>query len=123
MKSKVGNRIDFENDILKNENKIKGEPKVHYILRKYKNKGSYDILTDISGHVTLVKSMDYLGNLNRAISVVGYCIFDSNYKRELVLNRELLDMILPRLLARKTWLSLKKNYDVIYIFSTAHLKR
>ena len=33
MKSKVGNHIDFANAILKNENKIKGEPKVHYRLR------------------------------------------------------------------------------------------
>ena len=35
--------------------------------------------------------MDYLGNTNHAISVVG--IFDSNYKKELALNRESLDMI------------------------------
>ena len=44
----MGNSIDFANTILKNENKIKGKPKVHHILRKYKKKGSYDILTDIS---------------------------------------------------------------------------
>ena len=37
--------------------------------------------------------MDYSGNLNRAISVVGSWIFDSNYKRELVLNKDSLDMI------------------------------
>ena len=49
--------------------------------------GSYDILTYISEHVTLVKLMDYLGNLNNDISVVGYCIFDSNYEKALVLNR------------------------------------
>ena len=84
--SKVGNRIDFENAILKNENKIKREPKVHYILRKYKKKGSYDILTNISENVTLVQLMDSLENINHAISVVGYWIFDSNYKRALVLN-------------------------------------
>ena len=53
---------------------------------KYKNKGSYDILTDISENFTLVKSMDSLGDVNYAISVVGYWIFDSNYKRALVLN-------------------------------------
>ena len=29
LKRKVGNRIDFENAILKNKNKIKGEPKVY----------------------------------------------------------------------------------------------
>ena len=37
--------------------------------------------------------MDSLGNVNHAISVVGYWIFDSNYEKELVLNREYLDMI------------------------------
>ena len=37
--------------------------------------------------------MNYLGNLNHAISVVGYWIYDSNYKKALVLYRESLDMI------------------------------
>ena len=37
--------------------------------------------------------MDFLGNVNHAISVVGYCIFDPNYKNALVLNMESLDMI------------------------------
>ena len=55
--------------------------------------GSYDILTDISEHVTLVQLMDYLGNVNHDISVVGYWIFESNYKKALVLNIESLDMI------------------------------
>ena len=39
LRSKVVNRIDFENYIFLNENKIKGEPKVHYSLSKYKKKG------------------------------------------------------------------------------------
>ena len=78
---------------LKNEIRIKGDPKVHYSLLKYKKKGSYDILTDISENVTLIKLMNYLGNFNHDISVVGYWIFYSNYKRELVLNRVSLDMI------------------------------
>ena len=37
--------------------------------------------------------MDSLGNVNYAISVVGNWIFDSNYEKSLVLNRESLDMI------------------------------
>ena len=37
--------------------------------------------------------MYYLGDENHAISVVGYCIFDSNNEKALVLNREWLDMI------------------------------
>ena len=60
---------------------------------KYKNKGSYDILIDISENITLAQLTDYLGNVNHATSVFGYYIFDSNYKKELVLNRESLDMI------------------------------
>ena len=53
----------------------------------------YDILIYISEHVTLVQLMDYLVHVNHAISVVGYWIFDSNYERALVLNREFLGMI------------------------------
>ena len=37
--------------------------------------------------------MDSLGNVNNAISGVGYWIFDSNYEKSLELNRESLDMI------------------------------
>ena len=66
---------------------------MHYSLAKYKNKGSFDILIDISENVTLFQLMDYLGNVNHAISVVGYWIFDSNHKRALVLNIESLDII------------------------------
>ena len=84
----MGNCIDFADAILKNEKKIKGEPRVYYSLKKYRNMGSYDILTDIREHVTLVQLMDYLGNFNHAISVVVYWIFDSNHEKELVLNRE-----------------------------------
>ena len=74
-------------------NKNKGKPRVYYSLRKYKNMGSYEILTDIGEHVTLVQLMDYLVNVNHAISVVRYWIFDSNYENALVLNREPLDII------------------------------
>ena len=89
----MGNRIYFANSILKKRKKMKGKPKVHYSLVKYKNKGSYDILKDISEYVTLAQLMDYLGNLIHDISVVGYWIFESNYKKALVLNRESLNMI------------------------------
>ena len=53
----------------------------------------FDISTDISEHVTLVQLMDSIVNVNHAISVVGYWIFDSNYEKALVLSRESLNMI------------------------------
>ena len=55
--------------------------------------GYYDILTEISLHYTLVQLIYSLGNANDAISVVEYWVFDSNYEKELVLNKESLDMI------------------------------
>ena len=70
--------------------------------------GSYDILKDISEHVTLLNLMNYLGNINHAISVVGYWIFDSNYKRLLVLSRESLDVICAPSVSESKSLSLKQ---------------
>ena len=89
MKSEEGNRIGFANDIMLNH-KIN---EVHYKLIKYRKMGDYNILEDISASVTLVQLMDSIGNVNRAISVVGHWIFDSNYERALVLNKSPLDMI------------------------------
>ena len=43
------------------------------------------ILNGISDNVTLVKLMDTLVNVNRAISKVGYWIFDFNYEKALCL--------------------------------------
>ena len=93
MKSEVGNRIDFANEIMLNRKRNKGETRVHYKLMKYKKMGEYEILEDIRANVTLVQLMDSLVNVNHAISVVGSCIFDSNYERALVLNKASLDMI------------------------------
>ena len=89
----MGNLIDFANAILKNEKIIKVGPRVYYSLRKYNHTVSYDILKDIRENVTLVQLMNSLRNVNHAISVVGYWIFESNYKKALVLNRASLDMI------------------------------
>ena len=50
-------------------------------------------MTNICENVALVQLMDSLGNVNHAIIVVGYWIFESNYKKELVLNRESLEII------------------------------
>ena len=64
-----------------------GEAKVHYNLIKYKKKGVYKFYEDISENITLVQLIDSLGNVNHAISVLGYWIFDSNYEKSLVLNK------------------------------------
>ena len=62
-KSEVGNRIDYSNDFFLNK-RNEGEASVHYKLIKYKKKALYNILEDISEHVTLVRLMDSFGNMN-----------------------------------------------------------
>ena len=71
LKSEVGNRIYFENGIMLNHKINKGEARVHYKLIKYKKKGDYKNLEDVSSNVTLVQLMDSIGNVNHDISVVG----------------------------------------------------
>ena len=97
---------------------------MYYILRKYKKKGSYNILTDISEHVTLVQLMDDLVNVNHAISAVGYWIFESNHKRALVLNRNALNMIFAPSIGEEEVATFERVFNAVrYILSTAHLKK
>ena len=124
MKSEVGNRIDFANEIMLNRKRNKGEARVHYKLIKYKNKGDYKILEDISANFTLVRLMDSLGNVNHAISVVGSWIFDSNYERALILNRASLDTICaPYVGEEQDAMFEKVYYAVRYIYIGAQLKK
>ena len=78
---------------MKNRRKIKGEQNLQYNLTIRKKNDDFDILNDISEDVTLVQLTESLGNLNHAISIVGYWIFDSNYKKALCLTHEFLDVI------------------------------
>ena len=85
--------------------------------------GSYDIMTDISDHSTLLQLMDYLGNVNHAISVVGWWIFESNYEKTLVLNIESLDMICAPSVDEEKVTEFETIFTAVrYILSTAHLK-
>ena len=72
---------------MKNRRKIKVEQNLKYNLTVWQKNYDFDILNDISEDVNLVQSMDSLGNVNHAISVVGYWIFDSNYEKALCLKQ------------------------------------
>ena len=86
--------------------------------------GSYDILTDISEHVTLVQLMDYLGDVNHDISVFGYWIFDPNYEKLFVLNRESLDIICARSVGEEQVDVFETVFTTVrYICSIAHLNK
>ena len=83
--SRIGfrNRINFANSVLKNKKIVKGEHKLYYNLNMYRQKGYFNIFNNIGEHSTLLPLMDYLRNLNHAISVVGYWMFDSKYEKAL----------------------------------------
>ena len=77
------------------ENKLSSKSNHHlsYNPKKWKSKGGFDILNDISENFNSVQLMDTLGNVNHAISIVGYWIFDSNYEKSLCQTGESLDLI------------------------------
>ena len=67
---------------------IKGEQHLRYNLKILNKRDNFYILNNVNEYVTLVQLMESLGNVNHAISIVGYCIFDSNYERALCLENE-----------------------------------
>ena len=69
-----------------------GEKHLHYNIQKWKKCPS-DIPHDISENVTLVQLMNSFVNVNHAVSIVGYCIFDSNKKKALPLTLDSLNII------------------------------
>ena len=120
----MGNRIDFANYIFKNEKTIQSGTWVCYSLRRYKQKGYYDSLKDINENVNLVQLMDLLRNVNHAISVVGYWILDSNYKKALVLNRASLGIICAPSVGEEQAVKFETLFAaIIYIRSDAQLKK
>ena len=66
---------------MKNIRKVKCEQNLQYNLTIWKKNDAFYILNEISEDVNLVQLMDSLGNVNHAISIVGYCIFDYKYKK------------------------------------------
>ena len=67
--------------------------------------------------------MDSLGNVNHDISVFGYCIFESNYKKALVLSRESLDMICAPSIGEEEVTEFEKVFNAVrYIFINSALK-
>ena len=81
-------------------------------------------MEDISENVTLVQLMDSLENVNHAISVVGYWIFDSNYEKSLVLNRASLDMICAPSVGEEQDAKIETVFTAVrYILSASQLKK
>ena len=67
---------------------IKGEQRLKYNMNVWHKMDDFDIIKNISEYVTLIQLMESLVNMNHAISIVGYWIFDSNNEKELCLSQE-----------------------------------
>ena len=81
-------------------------------------------MININENFTLSQFMDSLGNVNYAISVVGYWIFDSNYKKSLVLNRASLEIICSPSVGEEQASKFETVFaSVRYIRSAAQLKK
>ena len=76
-----------------NRSKTKGEHNIRYNMKVWQKKYDFDILKNVSQYVTFVKLMESLGNVNHAICIVGYWIFDSKYEESLCLTQKTLDVI------------------------------
>ena len=81
--NKFRNITHFANAITTNIMHIKGEQRLRYNLKVWHKKDAFDRLNKTSEYVTLVQLMDSLGNLNRAISIVRYWIFEPNNNKSL----------------------------------------
>ena len=90
---KFRNGIHFANGIMTNRMHIKVEQHLRYNLKIWNKNDAFDKLNDISENVTLVQVMDKIGNVNRAINIIGYWIFESNYEKALCTIKESLDVI------------------------------
>ena len=66
-----------------NRRNIKGKQNITI----WKKNDAFDILNEITENVTLIQLIYSLVNVNCAIIIVGYWIFDSNYKKALCLTQ------------------------------------
>ena len=65
----------------------KGDHHLHWNINKCKIKCTFDIINNISEHITLVQLMHTVGNLNYAVGIGVNCIFDSIYDKVLPLGK------------------------------------
>ena len=65
--------IKFANVIMIDKTRNKGQKNLCYKVEKWKKVGTFDIMNNISDHVTLLKLINSLGDMNHAVSVVGKC--------------------------------------------------
>ena len=71
-KGKFKNIIHFDNAIMPNIRKMKGEQNLTYNMTIWSENYAFDILNYISENATLVQLMNSLGDMNHDIIIVGH---------------------------------------------------
>ena len=85
---------------------------------------AFDIIKNISKYGILVQLMDSLGNTNYAISIVGHCIFDSNYKKALSFTQKCLDIICSPSVGEEQVTAFRSVFFAVrYIWAPTHIKK
>ena len=107
---------------MKKKLRRKGEHNLRYNLKKWGKRGAFDILNEFSEHFTFLKLIDTLGNVYHDISIVGYCIFESNYEHTLFLKIESLDLIFSPSICKEQVLNFETVfYAVKYMWAPGNL--
>ena len=108
---------------MKIRRRIKGEHDIIFNLKVWQKKYAFDILKNISEYITLVQLMYSLGNVNNAISIVGYCKFYPNYEKAMCLTKGSLDIICsPSVGDKQVAIFQSLFYAVRYIWAPIHIK-
>ena len=73
-------RVNYANNIINDNVRNKCDQQYQYTLNNGYKRGTSDIIYNMSEHVTLVKLVDTLVNINHAISIYGVWIYAENDK-------------------------------------------
>ena len=87
-----------------------------------KKKGQFEIIHDISENITLVQLMESVGNVNNTVNIAEYWIFDSKYKKALLLTLDSLNIICSPLIGEVIFAVFESVFHTVrYIKNTLKL--
>ena len=93
--TQYNNRMDFATDVMLSHDRVRmfEEPRLRYTATFYVRDDQYDVVKEISKHITLLQLEDVKGSISHSCTVVGKWIFDSNFAYALPLSTKSLDLI------------------------------
>ena len=85
---KANDRLKFYQDVAFNRVEEKGNPRCKISYKILKEEYGHDTLLDIYIYPTLIQLKYYLDGFQHCVTVVGKCIFDSNFIFTLLLTKD-----------------------------------